>query len=276
MEDGSLGKIPYWNFADWAQEFVQGEPRKDKTGHSAFQDFELLKALQEIAAIEEVLGIPAIAAHYREVANKIVNTAKEKYWVEGKGMFADTKDHDTFSQHVNTLAILTRLINGEDAKRLFQTIIQDSTLAQCTVYYRYYLNLAMAKAGLGDELLNSLEVWERQMQLGLTTWAESPEPSRSDCHAWGASPNVEFFRTILGIRSVAPGFRHVEIAPSLGSLSAVSGSVPHPNGDISVNYQRKNNRLTAIIIIPDGTTGQFIWQGKTYELTSGTQTIQTK
>lgn len=276
MEDGSLGKIPYWNFADWAQEFVQGEPRKDKTGHSAFQDFELLKALQEIAAIEEALGIPAVAAHYREVANKIVNTAKEKYWVEGKGMFADTKDHDTFSQHVNTLAILTGLINGEDAKRLFQTIIQDSTLAQCTVYYRYYLNQAMAKAGLGDELLNSLEIWERQMQLGLTTWAESPEPSRSDCHAWGASPNVEFFRTILGIRSIAPGFRHVEIAPSLGNLSVASGSVPHPNGDISVNYQRKNNRLTAIITIPDGTTGLFIWQGKSYELTSGTQTIQTK
>ena len=276
MEDGSLGKIPYWNFADWAQEFVQGEPRKDKTGHSAFQDFELLKALQEIAAIEEALGIPAVAAHYREVANKIVNTAKEKYWVEVEGMFADTKDHDTFSQHVNTLAILTGLINGEDAKRLFQTIIQDSTLAQCTVYYRYYLNQAMAKAGLGDELLNSLEIWERQMQLGLTTWSESPEPSRSDCHAWGASPNVEYFRTILGIRSIAPGFRHVEIAPSLGNLSVASGSVPHPNGDISVNYQRKNNRLTAIITIPEGTTGQFIWQGKIYELTSGTQTIQTK
>lgn len=276
MEDGSLGKTPYWNFADWAQEFVQGEPRKDKTGHSAFQDFELLKALQEIAAVEEALGIPAIAAHYRDVASKIVNTAKEKYWVDGKGMFADTKDHDTFSQHVNILAILTGLINGEDARRLFQTIIQDSTLAQCTVYYRYYLNQAMAKAGLGDELLNSLEIWERQMQLGLTTWAESPEPSRSDCHAWGASPNVEFFRTIIGIRSIAPGFRQIEIAPSLGSLSVASGSVPHPDGDISVNYQRKNNRLTAIITIPDGTTGQFIWQGKSYELISGTQTIQAK
>ena len=276
MEDGSLGRMPYWNFADWSAEFVQGEPRKDKTGHSAFQDLELLKALQEVAAMEERLGIPAIAAHYREVADKIAAGVRSKYWVEARGLFADTKDHDSFSQHTNTLAILTGLVEGLEAKRLFQTMTQDTTLAQCTVYYRYYMNQAMAKAGLGDQLLHDISIWERQMQLGLTTWAESPEPSRSDCHAWGASLNVEFLRTVLGVRSMAPGFKQVEIAPALGDLSHASGSVPHPNGDISVDYQRRGDRLIATITIPEGIIGQFIWQGKTYELNFGTQTIQTK
>ena len=54
------------------------------------------------------------------------------------------------------------------------------------------------------------------MALGLTTWAEMPEPTRSDCHAWGASPNIEFFRILLGIDSNAPGFKSIRIAPSLG------------------------------------------------------------
>lgn len=276
MADGSQGRTPYWNFADWAAEFIQGEPRKDASGHSAFQDFELLKSLQEVAKIEEALGIPAIAAHYNEIAQKISATAREKYWVDDAHMFADTKDHNAFSQHVNVLAILTGIVVGDEAKQLFQAINRRDDIAQCTVYYRYYLNQAMQKAGLGDELVDNLSVWEKQMQLGLTTWAESPEPSRSDCHAWGASPNVEFFRTLLGIRSASPGFSQIEIAPALGRLQSASGTVPHPKGTITVNYQHRGNHLTANISIPEGTAGQFIWQGRTYELKSGTQTIHTK
>jgi hypothetical protein len=60
------------------------------------------------------------------------------------------------------------------------------------------------------------------MALGLTIWAEMPEPSRSDCHAWGASPNIEFYRILLGIDSYAPGFNKIKIAPSLGELKEVS------------------------------------------------------
>jgi alpha-L-rhamnosidase len=48
---------------------------------------------------------------------------------------------------------------------------------------------------------------------GLTTWAETADPTtRSDCHAWSASPNYELFRTVLGIDSAAPGFRRVNPA----------------------------------------------------------------
>ena len=76
-----------------------------------------------------------------------------------------------------------------------------------------------------------MQVWKDQMALGLTTWAEQPEPSRSDCHAWGASPNIEFFRTILGINSDGPGFSRILIEPSgVGKLSdvirAVQGGEP--------------------------------------------------
>ncbi len=75
------------------------------------------------------------------------------------------------------------------------------------------------------------------MALGLTTWAEMPEPSRSDCHAWGASPNIEFYRILLGIDSDAPGFRKIRIAPSLGKLKEVSGTIPHPLGSVTAVYK---------------------------------------
>lgn len=67
----------------------------------------------------------------------------------------------------------------------------------------------------------------------------SVNTSRSDCHAWGASPNIEFFRTILGINSDGPGFSKVKITPHLGSIDTIGGEIPHPNGKISVYYKRQ-------------------------------------
>ncbi len=59
---------------------------------------------------------------------------------------------------------------------------------------------------------------------GLTTfaeWEERPnDPPRSDCHAWSASPNIEIFRTVLGMDSAAPGFSRVSVRPNLGKLKA--------------------------------------------------------
>ncbi|MCS3065223.1 hypothetical protein NXX40_24800 [Parabacteroides distasonis] len=95
----------------------------------------------------------------------------------------------------------------------------------------------MKASGLGDQFLDNLQIWRDQMALGLTTWAEMPEPSRSDCHAWGANPNIEFYRILLGIDSDAPGFRKIRIAPSLGKLKEVSGTIPHPLGSVTAAYK---------------------------------------
>jgi hypothetical protein len=107
----------------------------------------------------------------------------------------------------------------------------------------------------------------------MTTWAESPEPSRSDCHAWGASPNFELFRTVLGIDSAAPGFRSVVIRPFLGKLEKVSGAIPHPQGEIAVALARRDGRLHAEVSLPQGVTGQFVWQGQAKALHPGSNSL---
>ena len=119
-----------------------------------------------------------------------------------------------------------------------------------------------------------MQVWEDQMALGLSTWAEQPEPSRSDCHAWGSSPNIEFFRTILGINSDGPGFSRILIEPSLGKLKEVSGTMPHPRGDIAVKYRvGKKGSLSAEITLPEGVEGELIWNGERRPLHGGFQQL---
>ncbi len=131
--------------------------------------------------------------------------------------------------------------------------------------------MALVKGGLGDDYINWLNVWRNNIKMGLTTWAEISDlnNTRSDCHAWGSSPNIEFFRTILGIDSDAPGFSKIKIEPHLGSLTNVNGSIPHPAGKISVDYQLDKGLWRIGIVLPPNTAGEFIWKGKNYHLKAG-------
>jgi len=206
-----------------------------------------------------------------------MQTIKTKYWDNAKQLFADTKEKNYFSQHANTLAILTNTITGEKAMQLAKKIISDSSLTQATIYFQYYLSQALRKTGLGNLYLDRLQIWKDNIANGLTTWAEisNINAARSDCHAWGASPNIEFFRTVLGIDSDAPGFNKIRIAPYPGSLKKVEGVIPHPKGVISVSYTLNvQGKCNAVISIPKGTTGVFVWKGKEYFLKEGETRIQ--
>ena len=99
---------------------------------------------------------------------------------------------------------------------------------------------------------------------GLTTFAEVVDrpgsASRSDCHAWSASPNVEIFRTVLGVDSAGPGFRRVSVRPHLGKLAFARGSVPHPRGSVEVRIEPSSaGRRDVTVSLPPGVSGDFSW-----------------
>lgn len=145
-------------------------------------------------------------------------------------MYADDSQHKSYSQHANILAILCSLVKGNEAYSLYGKLAKPSSdMAETSIYFKYYQMLAMRKAGHADEYLNNLDIWKENLRLGLTTWAENSnvEKARSDCHAWGASPNIELYRSLLGIDSAAPGFRSVRIEPHLGHLTKVEGEIPY-------------------------------------------------
>ena len=157
--------------------------------------------------------------------------------------------------------------------------LTDASLDYCTIYFRFYLHQALAKAGLGNDYLSWLDKWRENMANGLTTWAETSDvnTSRSDCHAWGASPNIEFFRILLGIDSASPAFQTVCITPHLGNIRRIGGTMPHPQGSITVAYEYKkigkgkkaSTVFCADIDLPASVTGTFVWNGATYTLQGG-------
>jgi alpha-L-rhamnosidase len=271
---GLLGAVPWWNYVDWTPEWQSGVPTAGPDGTSALHNLQLLLAYQWASELEESLGSKARAAEDREAAAALANAVKKGFWDPRRLLFNDTTDGRSASQQSNVLAILAGLVHDEDARGLLERILAEPGLVKCSLYFRHYLHTAINRAGLGDRYLEMLGDWRAMLDRGLSTWAEIPEDSgrvsRSDCHAWSASPNFELFRTVLGIDSAAPGFTRVSIRPYLGRLTAASGSIPHPKGEVKVKLEIRDGKLEAEVTLPVGVSGEFSWKGKSRALSGGT------
>ncbi|HLO59148.1 MAG TPA: alpha-L-rhamnosidase C-terminal domain-containing protein [Bacteroidales bacterium] len=269
--DGSLKSVPYWNFTDWVPEWNSGVAPAGANGSSCVYDLQLLWAYQLAAHLEKSMGMKAMGELYETRAQQLASTIGSKYWSDSKGLFADTPEKDKFSQHANALAILTGVAPAKKIEDIAAKLVNDKTLTPASIYFKYYLHMALIKAGLGNNYMNWLDIWRENIKMGLTTWAEDSQinTARSDCHAWGASPNIEFFRTILGIDTDAPGFSKVKIEPHLGSLKNASGEIQHPAGKIAVKYVLEKGKWNIEITLPQGLTGRLIWKGQTNEIKEG-------
>jgi alpha-L-rhamnosidase len=269
QQDGSLKDTPYWAFVDWAGNMSGGVKGQD--GSAAIYDLQLLWAYQWAAKMEAGVGLKENASIYNNKAVQLKAIIQQKYWDPVKKLYADTKEKTGYSQHANSLAILTGIVSDADMLTVANSLLNNKELTQCSVYFKYYLHQALVKAGLGNDYINWLGIYRENIAMGLTTWAEYSDvnTSRSDCHAWGASPNIEFFRTVLGVDSDAPGFNKVIINPHLGSLKNISGEIPHPNGKINVAYTLNNNKWNITIHLPLNTTGELVWKAKQYILHAG-------
>jgi len=280
LKTGMLGALPYWNFVDWPKEWPwvgydedSGLPKGSRNGNSAIHTLQFAYATDKVVEIFDAFGMKKEAAEYRKVSASLKQSTFRICWNNSKKMMADMPDQTEFSQHANVLAVLTGALQNVDAKDLMHRTVADTSIIQCTFYYRFYLNQAMKKAGLGDKYIEMLTPWRDMVAMGLTTFAERPEPTRSDCHAWSASPNYDLLATVLGVEPASAGFRTVQIAPHLGDLKFAEGQVPLPQGTIQVKMKLSGGKLEAEVDLPASLTGIFLWNGKKIKLKSGKQMI---
>jgi hypothetical protein len=280
-QTGLLGPLSYWTFVDWTDQWswsdaagIGGEPDGARAGGSAIVSLQFAGTLRHAAELFRAAGDQAYAERCDEQAARLCAAVRRACWDESRQLFADTPEKRTFSQHANTFAVLAGAVTGRDATALMRRTVADRSLTQASTYFRFYLLRAMKQAGLGDEYLNQLGPWRTMLALGLTTFAEKPDPTRSDCHAWSASPVYELLATVCGIEPGSPGFKTVRIEPHLGPLQQAAGTVPHPAGEIRVSCRRRGAGVEATVTLPSGVTGEFVWGGRTVPLQPGEQQVK--
>jgi hypothetical protein len=279
-ENGMLGPMAWWNFVDWSfgsldsQRPIGGTPPGAIDGNSSIITLQYVHALQMAVELFDAFGYQHQAKEYAQLSESLRRSSYEQCWSNERGLLADTPDRSSFSQHANVLAILVGMFEPRESSTIFSKILTDKALTQTTLYFKFYLFQALKEVGLAEDYLNLLKPWNEMIQMGLTTFAETPEPTRSDCHAWSASPNYHFLSIVGGIEPASPGFRTVRIAPHLGPLSDLKCKIAHPKGEILVDLHRKaKDGVIGEILLPEGLPGQFIWKSQEIDLSSGKNKI---
>jgi len=274
-DDGFIqGPVSGWNFMDWVTGWESdGVPPEGAFGVSGLINWQVILVLGFVAELEAWVGEPERSTRARRFASELAARVSTAFWDEARGLFADDLAKQHFSEHTQCLAILSGQLDSPKRERLAKTLLTDTALARTTIYFTHYLFEAYRSLGLSAALFDRLQLWFELEKNGFKTTFESPEPTRSDCHAWGAHPLYHYFASILGIRPGERGFRSVTIAPQLGPLTHAKGKLVHPQGEIEVDFRIEKDMLKGSVTLPEGVSGTLSYEGKTKALKSGRQEI---
>ncbi len=268
-ENGLLRSPEGWNFTDWVPAWYAGVPADGHIGFNAILNLQAIYTLRKAADLEEFIGEPLLAKRQRAFADELSRAVTKHFFDRKKALFADDLKHTNFSEHAQCLAVLSGVVSGADARKLIRQMLATEGLHQTTIYFSHYLFEALGQVGEIDALLKRLDLWKALKANGFRTAFEMPEPSRSDCHAWAAHPVYHFLATIAGIRPADFGFESVVIRPQPGSLTRITGRMPHRLGNISFDLSREGPALLGTIRLPAGMEGTLILGSKRHKLKPG-------
>lgn len=260
-----LPPLPGWSFMDWVPGLsAVNSPGPDASVH-AVVNLLFLNALHAAIDLEEHFGEEHLAAYNRDWAQRLSKAILKTFWNTERGMFADDPAHTKYSEHAQCLALLSGDY-PEQEEQCFTALITADDLSCTTVYFSFYLLETFQRFGRGDLIVEKWNFWKDMQKMGFKTPMEMPEPSRSDCHAWGSHPLFHMHASLAGIRPADPGFQHVVIKPSPGPLRELHSCVPHARGKIQLDMQQGADGWLAHVSLPGDLEGTFIWDNVSYPL----------
>jgi len=273
-EEGIMGPLPYWNHIDGGTGFSQGSPPGISEGGSAHMTILLAYALDRASDLLDAFDYECDVARFDEMSALLKKKVMEHCYCPERQLMAETPDKEVFSQHTNIFAVLTDTFHPDEQPKMMEKVLSDESLIQTTLYFKFYLFRALKKVGMGDEVFDLMGNWAYFLDNGLTTFPEHGLNSRSDCHAWSAHPLLAALNIIAGIEPGSPGFKTVEIRPSTGACSHFTASVPHPAGNILLEFNKGTDEDRFFISLPKSINGALFIQGDKYSLQSGENVIK--
>ena len=280
-DEGLIEHTPGWNFMDWTVAWNDSAVPGSDHGFemNSFANLFWLLDVESAAKAERALGNVHLAEHWEAKAEKLKAKIIGKFWSEERGLIADTPAKKTFSEHSQALAIITDCLPDDKRGVCFEHLVADADLARTTVYFDFYLFEAYFRMGRADLFLKRLDLWREYLALDVKALLEAPDDagkngqieSRSDCHAWGSHPIYFMQSGLAGIRSDAPFFEKVLVAPQPGALKSLKCRHPHPQGwiEVELEFTAAGARGTVATPVP----GTFAFGGTTRELHRGVNRI---
>ncbi len=248
-KNGFLEGLPGdWVFIDWAKGLR-------KEGALSFEQLLFARSLEAMAISSNIANKPQAASHYKQLASQMKKKLFDTYWDKNKHVFVhsfvDGKPTDNVRRYTNMFAIFFDYLNDKQKQEVKKNVLlNDKVPSITTPYMRFYELEALCALGEQSYVLKEMkDYWGGMLKLGATTFWEEYDPNdkgvenlamygrpygKSLCHAWGASPIYLLGKYYIGVQPTAPGYSRYTVRPRLGGLKWMKGSVPTPDGDITL------------------------------------------
>jgi len=270
-ENGMVqGKSGDWVFVDWAP--------ISKDGELSFQQLLLIQSLKTMKECADIVGDKATSDKMQQLYDEKFAQFDDAFWSDKFNAFIHTRVNgeptDEITRYTNMFAILFDAVSDQRKQIIKESVILNNDILPITTpYMKFYELAALCEIGEHAQVLSFVkDYWGDMLNLGATTFWETFDPTESGekhyemygrpfgkslCHAWGANPVYLFGRYFMGVYPTAPGYKEYTIAPALGGLKWMKGSVPTPQGDIKVEMTQKKITVTTV-----GTGGTLKFKSK--------------
>lgn len=216
------------------------------------------RALEDGRRVAQLVGDSQRAERYAQLHRETSAAFERELWNPEKGLYRDgkpficaVKPHkwlpedtqiETFSPHVNILAILYGLAPSERRAGIFKTLFSAQKELNVSAYFGYFTLPAMDRAGLFAELgIPQMLKWPIRPE---SRTVSEHGLGGTLSHGWISPPLINLSQRVLGITPAEPGYVKADIRPQLCGLSWAKGAVPLPKGKvIKVEWKQLDNRF---------------------------------
>lgn len=246
-----------WIFIDWATGL-------SKKGEVSFEQLLLARSLETMALCADIVGDKDGAANYNLLSGDKKKKLFDLYWNEQKKALVhsriDGQQTDNVTRYANMFSIFFDYFNAEQKQAVKNSVLLNDKVQKITTpYMRFYELEALCALGEQDYVLREMkDYWGGMLKLGATSFWEEYNPAKkgtehysmygrefgkSLCHAWGASPLYLLGKYYLGVKPTAPGYAAYTVEPNLGGLQWMKGTVPTPDGSISMEVTKEQLKI---------------------------------
>jgi alpha-L-rhamnosidase len=248
-----------WIFIDWADKL-------SKDGEISFEQLLFARSLESLSLCAKLAGDQQGAALYGQQAEELKKKLFDLYWNAQKQALVhsriDGKATANVTRYANMFGIFFDYFNPEQQQGVKKNVLLNAEVPKITTpYMRFYELEALCALGEQVYVLKEMkDYWGGMLKLGATSFWEEYNPDKkgaehlamygrpfgkSLCHAWGASPLYLLGKYYLGVQPTTPGYETYTITPNLGGLAWMEGTVPMPNGDISLYCSKTEVKVKA-------------------------------
>lgn len=259
--DGLLRKNLHWNFIDWAEPWRKNRGVPDSDDHDALTVYNMMvvSALKCAARLNMIFGRSCVANEYLAYAKQLGEKIKEKCLNKELGLYADTDQQKTYSQHAQVWAVLSGIADQAEAAALMKK--SQNLYALGSLAYSYFVMRALECAEIYECSESIMDQYRNLLPLNCTTIPETANNPRSECHAWGAVAIYEFTAVVLGVKDAVQDC--IEIKPYIHNRKHAKGTVFTRLGEINVEWSvcegmfrihaETQNDIGIKILMPDQT-----------------------